>query len=196
MQAQAVEPMNIVRQLQSQFFNRRKDSTVDKFSLNRLKSGLCNRIIVGASPHAKRSVDMKSLQYIINQLIIELFTPIGMKHLNVKETAAHARKSFLHQPSIFVKTCAEADDLTAVHLKQYTDICPPAAHANVGQIADHTAIGLLLVELSVKQIGCGALVAGVVMHPVLFLGIDRNEAVFTHDFTDFPTRNALAVLLL
>ena len=85
---------------------------VHKFRFNGFECGFGHGIVIRTSLKAKGSGDAKSIKNFINQVVVELASPVGVEQLNFIQGGGNRCEGIQNQLSIFVRTCAVANDFT------------------------------------------------------------------------------------
>ncbi len=78
MNTKMIIPMNVIRKFQSQLIKRIKCFIRNKFRIKDFVSCLSNSVIVGTARMTKRTSDFKSVNYLINYLILKLIASVGI----------------------------------------------------------------------------------------------------------------------
>ena len=90
MQPNMVEPVNVVRQFQSQLLKSVKPAACNEFRIDHLEGRFGNRVVIGAAPHAQGTAGLKAFQEFGNQSIVKLAAPVCVKDLDFKQVPLHA----------------------------------------------------------------------------------------------------------
>ena len=186
MYADVVEPVNVVRQFQSQLLKGAKPPARNELLLDQPECRFRHRVVVGTALHAQGSLDLKAFQYFIHQHIVKLTAAVGVKDLDLEQVSLHGCKSLMDQFSVFVCTGAVADDLPGSQIQQHADIGPLGSYTNVGQIADHTGSREPVTELSVNQVGHRSFIHPGCMNPILLACVGGYQSPLLHDLSDLP----------
>ena len=186
MYADVVEPVNVVRQFQSQLLEGTKPPARNELLLDQPECRFRHRVVVGTALHAQGSLDLKAFQYFIHQHIVKLTAAVCVKDLDLEQVSFHGCKSFMNQLGVLVRTGAVSDDLSGSQIQQHADVRPLGSYSNVGQIADNTGSREPVAELPGNQIGYWGFIHPGCMNPILLARVGRYQSPLLHDPPNLP----------
>ena len=112
-----VEPVNVVRQLQSQLLNRVKPLACNEFCLDHSEGRFRNRVIIGTAFHTQGTANLKALQEFIDQRVVKLAAPVCVKYQDFKQVPLHGSIGIMNQLGGFVCPCAVPDDFSSTQIQ-------------------------------------------------------------------------------
>ena len=183
MHSDVVEPVYVVRQLQTQLLKGAEPPARNELLLDQPECRFSHRVVIGTALHAQGALDLKAFQDFIHQYIVKLAAAVCMKDLDLEQASLYGCKGFVSQSGVFMCTGTVSDDLPGSQIQQ---------HAYVGSLGSYTNIDTgsrePVDELPVNQVGHWGFVHPGRMNPILLARVGEYQSPPLHDPPDLPPR--------
>ncbi len=91
-----VKPMNIIRPFQLKLHQGIKTMIVYELRFDDFKGRFGYGIVIRAALHAQRTANMKAVQQLVDEGVVEFVPPVCVEYLDVKEVSPHRGKGLTH----------------------------------------------------------------------------------------------------
>lgn len=175
-----VVPPHIRVELAAELVEAGECPPVDELPLQDLVGGLDDGAVVRVALAGEGPSDAERLQQLVHAGVRELAGAFRVERADVRQREPQRGEGGLHQPGSLPLARRVPHDLAVAQVDQQADVVPPAADADVREVADYVGAREPAVELPVEHVGDLGLVHLGGGWPVLLAGADADQAFLAH----------------